>query len=237
MTWSLLQSVVSNTPSQTGTAGGVLTASATIAACTPGSLLVICSVEQSTGDTPTTSNLTISGVGSWATQGSWGNAQASGSIWKGRGVFSFLKNSGTFSGAVTVAYTFPSGGLTRTDKVQFVIMEFSGVTSAVSFLDGGGSDLGNAGIPDMGPLFSTANNELVVTGYTGNSGSSGLPSGFSSPGSLSGLAFAGVAYILNAPSSQTAAWTSGSQLKWGAGGHSVFGLTATGFSEASLTFF
>jgi hypothetical protein len=237
MTWSLLQAVVSNTPSQTGSTGGVLTASATLAACTPGSFLVICSVEQSTGDTPTTSNLTITGIGSWNTRGSWGNAQSSGSIWKGRGVFSFIKNAGTFSGAVTVAYTFPSGGLSRTDKVQFVIMEFLGVTSSVSYLDGGGLNLGNAGIPDPGSLFSSADNELVVVGYTGNSGSSGLPSGFSSPGSLSGLAFAGVAYKLNCLSSQTAAWSSGSQLKWGAGAHSVFGQAVTESVTSSLTFF
>lgn len=238
MTWSLLQAVVSNVGTAgPGTGATTPTASATLAPCTPGSILVIGSIIQNNGDTPS-STVSISGVGSWATQGSWGNAQASGSIWKGRGVFSFRKNTGTFSGSVSVTYNVAAGTLSRTDTVQFVIMEFAGVTSAPGYLDGGGSNLGNAGIPDMGPLFSTADNELVVTGYTGNSGSSGLPSGFSSPGSLSGLSFAGIAYKLNCLSSQTAAWSSGVQAKWGAGGHSVFGLSAVGsVSTENLMFF
>lgn len=233
MSWSLVQSAVSNAPTQTGTAAGNLTATATISPTTPGNVMVICSIEQSTGATSNATLTSIVGGGTWQTEGSWGNASAS-PVWKARGVFSFLKVASTFSGSVTVTYNFSSTAGSRTDTIQFVILEFSGVTSSATYLDGGDSNLGSNGIPDPGALFSTANNELVVTGYTGITTTSGVPTGFSAGPSLSGISFAGMAYILNAPSSQTAAWSSGTQVRWGAGAHSLFGKSGSPVNFGSI---
>jgi hypothetical protein len=237
MGWTLVQSAVSNAPTRTGTTSGALAPTATLGATTPGNLLVICSVGQAIGSTPTIGLASISGGGTWNTRGSWGDSQTSGTIWKGGGVFSFIDNVGSFSGTVTVTYNFGATGVSRVDTAQFVIMEFSGAVTSGTYLDGGGTNLGNASVPDPGLLFSTASNELVVSGYVGNTGPSGLPTGFSSPGSLSGMAYAGVVYKLNAPVGQTAAWSSGSQAKWGAGAHTVFGLTASELVQTDLMFF
>jgi hypothetical protein len=230
MSWSLIQSAVSTTATHTGS-GGTLTATANFGSnTTSGNLLVLCNFTQCTGDTPTFGAISITGSGlTWNTRGAWTNSHTTSVIWKGSGVFSFVNSAASISSGTTISVssTIGAGTLTHTDNLQFVLFEFSGNTSSATYLDGGGTNIGTSSIPDAGATGNTASNELVVTGFVGNTGSSGVPSGFSAGPSVSGISFGGVAYLLNAGLNPSVTWSSGSQGKWAAGAHTIFGATAT----------
>lgn len=238
MGWTLVQSVVSSLATQTISGSGLLTATANFPSNTQaGSLIVACILTQSSSVTPTYGSLSFSGGGlTWNTRGSWTNIVSGG--WKGSGIFSFIGNQASISSATTISISRTANAVgARTDNMQFVLFEFAGVSSAGSYLDGGGFDLNSNSIPNAGPMFASADHELYITAFVGNTGSSGVPTGFTAGPAFTGIAFGGVAYKLDTPNGTSVAWSSGSQVRWAAGGHTVFGAAATAFNEASLTFF
>lgn len=238
MSWTLVQSTISTVASHTG-AGGALTVTANFPSnTTAGNLLVICTFIQLNGDTPSFNAFSITGSGlTWNVRGTFSNSQASGSIWKGSGLFSFVNGAASVSSGTTISIhaTIGAGTLTHTDHLQCILLEFSGNTSdLVTYLDGGGSSLGTSSIPDAGATFNSATNELVLTAFLGNTGSSGVPAGYNAGPALTGINFGGLAYLLNAGLNPVTAWSSGSQGKWAAGAHTVFGRAATGFTFGSI---
>lgn len=239
MSWTLVQSAISTIATQTGS-GGTLTATGNFSiTTTSGNLLVLCRLIQSSGDTPTFGGPTITGSGlTWNTRGAWTNALGSGSIWKGSGVFSFVGNAGSVSSGTTISVssTVSAGTLTHTDNLQFALFEFAGVSSSGTYLDGGGTNIGTSSVPDAGATFNTQANELALTGFVGNTGSSAVPTGWTAGPSFSGISFGGIAYNLNVGLDPSVAWASGSQGKWAAGAHTVFGVAGTFTQDCLIGF-
>jgi len=234
---AILQAVVSTLATQTITGSGLLTATANFPSnTTPGSLIAMCIFTQSSSQTPTYGSVSITGGAlTWNTRGSWSQIVSGG--WKGTGVFSFIGNAASISSGTTISVSRTANAVgARTDNLQFILLEIGGADTSVGYLDGGGFDIGTASVPNPGPTFATANNEIFLTGFTGNTNLSTPPPGFTAGPALTGIGFGGLAYMLNAPSSATAVW-GGVQAKWAAGAHTIFGQAASESSQTSLTFF